>query len=296
MKDNMRIGVVNMQAFSGEKKKNLEAMFFYIKEAAAQKVDMLILPELCLQGYDLFVDEAISQEEKIAVAESIDGDSCKAIQEMALHTKQYIVFGMAELAADEKTLYNTAVAVSPTGEKWAYRKIHPFAKENLSFAKGEQPLLLDTPWGPVGVGICYDTYQFPELMRYYAYHGARLYVNPTAVSEEVDKQGSREAFLRYYKPTLEYGVLANTIYIASANLVGKDTFNTFGGGSVIIGPKQSDFYETDVCLYGGGYDCIEAGLFVADVDVSLATRQIFLPNPYAQGEPDFRPEIYKNLY
>ena len=295
MKDNMRIGVVNMRALSGKTKSNLTAILSYIKQSAAQQAELLLLPELCLQGYDFFVDEAVSYEEKLAAAQPIDGAACKSIREMAMHTKQYVVFGMAELA-DNNILYNTAVVIGPKGEMWAYRKLHPFAQENVAFAKGEEPLLVDTPWGPVGIGICYDTYQFPELMRYYAYKGARLYLNPTAVVEEVGKHGSREAFLRYYKPTLEYGVLANTIYIASANLAGMDSINTFGGGSVIIGPKETAFYETDVCVYGGDYVCTEPGLFVAEVDLSLATRRIFTPNPYAQGAADFRPEIYRKLY
>lgn len=52
--------------------------------------------------------------------------------------------------------------------------------------------MFETPWGPVGIEICYDSYQFPELMRYYVSKGMRLYLNPTAEFEQVELAGSRD--------------------------------------------------------------------------------------------------------
>lgn len=294
MENQLAIAVVNMHAKSGEKARNLRAMLDMTLAAGQRGIQLLLFPELCLQGYDLYVNPAVDRDARRAEAEPLGGPSCRAMAEAAAQAGCYVVFGMAELAEDGHTLYNTAAAISPEGAIAGYRKIHPFAEENLAFAKGDAPLLLDTPWGPVGVGICYDTYQFPELMRHYAHRGARLYLNPTALSEETHRPDSRRAFIRYYKPTLAYGVLANTIYVASANLTGRDSLHDFGGGSMVIGPKATEFYETDVACYAGDADETRPGMFSATIDLSLATRRLFVDNPLT-GAPDFRPEIYKKL-
>lgn len=293
MKDTLRIGVVNMQVASGKTEENLAHMLAVIAEAARAGASMLLFPELCLQGYDYYVDPGVSEAERRAQAITTESPQARALSQAAVENGLYVVYGAAERDAQSGLLYNAAFAACPDGAQQVYRKIHPFGDENRAFAKGDAPLLLQTPWGPVGIGICYDTYQFPELMRYYASKGARLYLNPTALSEETDKPGSREAFLRYYRPTLEYGVLANTIFIASANLTGQDTLHRFGGGSMVIGPAQTPFFETDVACYGGSADDTRPGTAYADIDLSLATRRLFVENPLT-GEPDFRPGLYRS--
>jgi predicted amidohydrolase len=154
--------------------------------------------------------------------------------------------------------------------------------------------MFDTEWGPVSIGVCYDTYQFPEIMRHYVAKGSRLYLNPTAVVEEIGREGGRQAFLDYYAPTLEYGVLCNTIFIASANLTGFDDNSYFGGGSAVIGPKITPFFETNVHYYAGCKDNVQEELLVATIDLSLAKRCL-MDDTGAAGEPDYRPDVYKKF-
>jgi predicted amidohydrolase len=131
-------------------------------------------------------------------------------------------------------------------------------------------------------------------MRHYVSKGSRLYLNPTAVIEEIPKEGSRQAFINYYAPTLEYGVLCNTIFIASANLTGFDDVNYFGGGSAVIGPKITPFFETDMTYYAGDKDNVQEGVFIATIDLSLA-RMRLMDDTGAAGEPDYRPELYRKF-
>lgn len=291
MKDIINVGTVNF--FPRSKKENLAEMERYIRLAAERNVDLLLFPEMCLTGYDMYIDESVSQSDKVMCAETLSGPSVKRIEALSKQYGMYIVFGMPQ--QDGFILYNSAVVTGPDGLIDSYRKIHPFGPELNWCEKGDTPFSFDTPWGKIGIGICYDTYQFPEIMRYHVYNGCRLYLNPTALLEEKDKEGSREAFLAYYRPLLEYGVLCNTIYIASANLTGKDRINTFGGGSVIIGPKPTEFFETQVKTYAGDYDNVYEGLFQAEIDLSLAARRLCIPRRQS-GTPDFRPEIYRKMY
>lgn len=293
--DIINVAVMNFKVAAGKKDVNLNKMKGLSVAAAKRGANLILFPELCVMGYDFYIDEKIDIKEKIKQTETLDGRVCKELAEVAKEHDLYIVFGTAEkINEDDTTLYNSAIAIGPEGVMGSYKKIHPFDSENTWCAKGDTPFMFDTKWGPISVGICYDSYQFPELMRYYVSKGSRLYLNPTALSEEISKEGSRQAFINYYAPTLEYGVLSNTIYIASSNLTGYDDFNYFGGGCAIIGPKVNAFFETDMHYYAGNKDNVQAELFVETIDLSLATTPLFKNNRIT-NTPDYRLDVYKKF-
>ena len=290
--DIMTVAVVNLRIETGNKEQNISHIKGFLRAAAKRGADLVLFPENCLMGNDYYVNDEVSRQEKL---ESAEYEGSSFYQEVASLTKKYEIYAVIGNAyREDEALYNVASVFGPEGYIGIYKKIHPFANENTWCVKGDKPFFFDTAFGPIGVGICYDTYQFPELMRYYASKGCRLYLNPTAMYEEIDKSNSRQSFLHYYAPTLEYGVLCNTIFVASANIVGYDGKSYMGGGSCIIGPKTSPFYETDLHYYAGNPDNDQEGMEMATIDLSLAKRILFVDNPDA-GEPDYRPQLYKTF-
>lgn len=291
--DILTIAVVNFKPDAGQKIENLRRMKGFAAAASKRGSDLILFPEMCLMGYDYYISQQITMEEKKESAETLDGNSAKTMAEISKKYGNYIVFGAAEYAEEKDCLYNSAFVTGPEGVIGTYRKIHPYDAENMWCEKGSEPFMFETPWGPVGIGICYDSYQFPELMRYYVSKGMRLYLNPTAEFEQVELAGSRESFLHYYS-TLDYGVICNSIFIASANLVGYDMETYFAGGSCILGPKVTPFVENDVYCYGGSRDNRQETLELATIDLSLADRSLWKENKWA-GEIDYRPHIYKKF-
>lgn len=291
--DILTIAVVNFKPDAGQKIENLRRMKGFAAAAAKRGSDLILFPEMCLMGYDYYISQQITMEEKKKSAETLDGNSAKTMAEISKKYGNYIVFGAAEYAEEKDCLYNSAFVTGPERVIGTYRKIHPYDAENMWCEKGSEPFMFETPWGPVGIGICYDSYQFPELMRYYVSKGMRLYLNPTAEFEQVELAGSRESFLHYYS-TLDYGVICNSIFIASANLVGYDMETYFAGGSCILGPKVTPFVENDVYCYGGSRDNRQETLELATIDLSLADRSLWKENKWA-GEIDYRPHIYKKF-
>ena len=290
--DIITVAVVNFKVETGKKEENVSRILAFSESAAKRGADLILFPEMCVAGYDYYIDESVSMEEKRNISEAMDGPTCTRIAEAAEKNGIYIVAGMAEKDKETGVLYNSAYVAGPAGPVGAYRKIHPFHYENSWCAKGDRPFLFDTKWGPVSVGICYDTYNFPELTRHYASKGSRLYLNPTALVERIHLAESRQGFLGFYVPTIEYPVVCNTIFVANANLVGKDRLHYFGGGSCVLGPKITPTTETDaVHYYAGDVNNVQAGLFLATLDLSLAKRALFTDNPYT-GVPDYRPELY----
>ncbi|OMO80643.1 Carbon-nitrogen hydrolase [Corchorus capsularis] len=90
-------------------------------------------------------------------------------------------------------LYNTCCVFGSDGKlKAKHRKIHLFAidipgdisyKESDLFAAGDEPRIVDTEIGRIGIGICHDI-RFPELAMLYKAKGAHLICYPGAFNNE----------------------------------------------------------------------------------------------------------------
>jgi len=92
--------------------------------------------------------------------ELIPGPSSLEIAKLTAKYGVYVVYGFFEHdESDPKVLYNTAAIVGPEGIIGSYRKMHPTRIEKV--IRGREPVTFDTKWGPIGVGICFDNYQYP---------------------------------------------------------------------------------------------------------------------------------------
>ncbi len=289
--DILTLSVVNFKVKARDIEANLKRIRGFARAAAMQGSELIVFPELSLSGYDVFVSDSGSGE-KEEVANAADEKVLSLLSETAKENGIAIVLGMP--GAEDGKFYNEAAYVAEDGRVSRYRKIHLFGRENEFFTKGAKPVMVSTKWGNIGLSICYDTYQFPELLRIYAAAGCRLVINPTAMVEEVGIGGSRSSFEHYYIKSLEYAAFCNGIYIASANLTGYDETNYFGGASGIFGPKITPFCEVDSHIYAGGPDNTQEGIVTKTIDLSLADRRIFIKNEIT-GESDYRPELYKAL-
>ncbi len=126
--------------------------------------------------------------------------------------------------------------------------------------------MFDTALGPIGISICYDFYQGPELSRVLALKGARLLVNPTGRS---DLPRAREH--------LEQSTLVraheNLVFAASANRVGASHGPPAWAGGSVIGAPQFPGFPTALARAGADEE-----LIVADLDFTeLAKWYDLLP-------------------
>ena len=76
MKDIITVAVANFRVDAANKESNLSRMCGFAEAAAKRGANLILFPEMCLYGYDYYVDETIPQEEKIKTAETINGPSC----------------------------------------------------------------------------------------------------------------------------------------------------------------------------------------------------------------------------
>lgn len=167
-----------------DKSRNLQRFLELIEEAAAQRVDVLVLPEMGLQGYADFAFSPGSKERSEQKqyyqreAETIPGPSTERIRQAAERFGMFVQMGLAESSLYGNAIYNSTALISPEGVVGVYRKLHN-QFEFPYFSPGEDAPVFEAPFGRVGSIVCYDLC-FPELIRSYALQGADVVLMSTA--------------------------------------------------------------------------------------------------------------------
>jgi predicted amidohydrolase len=131
------------------------------------------------------------REPKFAKAEDEQAPrGIAAFQVLARETGAWLLAGslVVRLPGEER-LANRSYLFDPQGAVVArYDKIHMFDvdlaggeryRESAQFRPGERAVLADTPWGKLGMSVCYDL-RFPALYRALAQAGARMLSIPSA--------------------------------------------------------------------------------------------------------------------
>lgn len=234
----MRIALVQFDVENGQPERNWEKMETLVRPVEA---DLVVLPELWHSGYDLAHAGKYAEQEN-EILERL-GDIARS--------KGIYFFAGSLLHRTARGIENSQAVFSPQGELIArYGKLHLFRlmHEDRYLTEGEQPVLVDTPWGKVGLAICYD-FRFPELFRHYALLDARLIVVPAQWPQ------AREL---HWKTLLRARAIENQLFVAANNRVGKSDETVFGGASALVDPWGETLAE--------GSD--EEGVFLADLDMS----------------------------
>jgi predicted amidohydrolase len=271
-KKDMAIALLQIHSKMKDVEANLKEIVNRVKEAGDQGANLIVAPELALTG-GLF-----KLEDCHMVAQTIPGPTTEEVGAAAKKANAYVVFGMAEKS--EKDLYNSVAVMSPNGNLVArYRKTHLWSFEHQIFKLGEEPCLIETEFGTVGVTICYDAC-FPEFIRALATMGATVITHSTfwLTHESFDKYGYDTGIYHSYCRTRAF---ENQVYFASANRVGNDEYLYGLGNSCIMTP-----WGTIAGKLGHA-----PGILVMKTEWErLAAWQEMEPH-----WPDRRPEFYKRI-
>lgn len=165
-----------------------------VEGASAQGANLVVLPECWNSPYAVtsFPVYAERAPEIGASCASVDGaasPSAAMLCQVARDKKIWLVGGSIPERDESNKLFNTCLVIDPTGKVVGkHRKVHLFDidvpgkitfKESDSLSPGSTVTVVDTPWGGVGVGICYDI-RFPELAFLMRQKGCSLLVYPGA--------------------------------------------------------------------------------------------------------------------
>lgn len=167
---------------------NLNEARRLIAKAVEQGAKLVVLPEY-------FPIMGMNETDKLAVREQPGtGRIQKFLADVAREFKIWLVGGSIPLVAnDPAKVRNSLLVFNDQGEQVArYDKIHLFNldlgnekyHEARTIEPGDQVVVVDTPFGRIGLAICYDL-RFPELFR--AMKNVDLLVLPSAFTATTGK-------------------------------------------------------------------------------------------------------------
>ena len=175
------------------------------------------------------------------LAETIPGPSTDLFGKIAKKYKCVIVASLFEKRA-AGLYHNTAAVIGTDGNIMGiYRKMHipddPLYYEKFYFTPGDVGpdggfRAWDTPWGKIGVLICWDQW-YPEAARLTALQGAEILFYPTAIGwhpGEKDEYGIAQH--ESWELIQRSHAVANGCYVCSPNRIGLEFVTDAAGKKV----------------------------------------------------------------
>lgn len=158
--DGPKTAVVNMTAKWGDVAATTKIMDKYVDQAAEKNVDVLVFPEMALNGYQYVKPDNGEDPMQVKTAETKDGPTAKHFAELAKKNNRYIIYGASEMPEGgpitengKKKVYNFAFICSLDGTVDTYQKIPRAGAEDQWSVAGNT--LLGAPSGvhlPIGNG------------------------------------------------------------------------------------------------------------------------------------------------
>jgi deaminated glutathione amidase len=211
---------------------NLKNVTALIRDAKKQGAELVVLPE----NVGCMARTLKTKLAQAAAEENHEGVHC--FSAIAKELGLWIVGGSLSIHAANDKMTNRSLVFRPDGTLAArYDKIHLYDadpkagetyRESHEIIAGDTAVITDTPWGKLGLTICYDL-RFPHLYRALAQAGAVMITVPAAFT-----QTTGEA---HWHVLLRARAIETGCYILAAAQTGEHEGNrkTYGH-SVIISP------------------------------------------------------------
>jgi len=212
---------------------NLNQAAKLITDAAHQGAKLIVLPEN-------FALMAMHPMDNVKIREKMGtGPIQDFLSQQAADLGIWLVAGTIPIVADNPRKYRAACLVFDDNGNCVgrYDKMHLFDvtvnsdeqySESKTIEAGDQIVVIDSPYGRLGLAICYDV-RFPELFRCMLDQGTELIVLPSAFTAATGKA--------HWEILVRSRAVENLCYIIAANQGG---YHTNGrethGNSMIVDP------------------------------------------------------------
>jgi N-carbamoylputrescine amidase len=244
--DLVTVGLIQMSA--GESPDaNMATLLPRIHNAAKKGAQIVCLQELFRSRY--FCQNEDHRNFKLA--ETIPGPSTEALGKLAQDNQLVIVAPLFEKRS-AGIYHNTAVIIDADGTiAGKYRKMHipddPLYYEKFYFTPGDLGFpSFRTRYAKIGVLVCWDQW-FPEAARLTSLGGAQILFYPTAIGWiPKEPRAVAERQRSAWEIIQRSHAVANGVYVAAVNRVGREGKLRFWGHSFVAGP----FGEILACASG----------------------------------------------
>jgi len=185
MSDCLQVAWVQHTA-TGDMLENLNSIECLTRPMLINKPDIVVLPEA-------FSWLQVDASQQLSWAEDVGtGRLQQQVSDWAKQWQCYVIAGSLPMRFDGQ-VYATLCVFNPLGQlEVFYRKQHLFSvvtpsgqryHEGALFAQGPVPVVWHSPWGAIGLALCFDL-RFASLFAYYRQQGVRLVLLPAAFTAE----------------------------------------------------------------------------------------------------------------
>jgi predicted amidohydrolase len=166
---------------------------------------------------------------------------------LASHYQIYIQPGTIMVQASPNQFKNRAYFFAPNGRYEYQDKLHLVSneKDDALLMNGTDQTLFHTPFGIIGIAICYDS-EFPEIVRKLCLHGAMLILVPSYTP-------SKASFHRVFY-SCRARAIENQCYVLMASAIGKTEFaaslENLTGQANLFTPIDDGFSDNGILAQG----------------------------------------------
>lgn len=225
-----------------------------ILSAAQAGAKLIVLPEN-------FSIMGMEKADHVNVSEVDGSGPIQAfLSEQARINSVWLIAGTVPIKSDDiNKVFAACLVYNDKGERISrYDKIHLFDvhlditdetyKESETFVAGNEVVVVATPFGKIGLAICYDL-RFPELFRQLVSLGAEIIVLPSAFTAITGNA--------HWEVLLRARAIENLCYVVASaqggyHVNGRETY----GNSMVVDPWGTIL---DILPHGSGY-------VIADID------------------------------
>jgi len=244
----MKLGIIQMLV-TENKDMNLKKAEKKIYDLINKKADIILLPECFNSPY------GINYFKKNAEYLPLNDDN--SLYNIKTHlmfkniSNKYpniYIFGGSIPEIDEEKIYNTCPVYHNGKLINKYRKIHLYEialkdhkfREADVLSNGNNPIIIETKWGNIGIGICYDL-RFPKLAEYYRKNNCKMILYPGAFNLITGQ--------KHWELLNKSRALDNMLFIASCSVARNNEadFKAWGH-SMIVNPNSeiiNKLYENE---------------------------------------------------
>jgi len=252
-----RLACVQVQA-GNDLDENVAAAGELARAARADGADFIALPE-CVAMME------VGRRNVLAAAETEDDHpALAAFRALAGELGVWLLAGTLTIRLDGERVANRCYLLDDRGRIGArYDKIHMFDvdleggesyRESATYRPGAEAVLAETPWGLLGMTVCYDL-RFPGLYRELAQAGAMLLAVPSAFTRPTGRA--------HWEVLLRARAIENGAFVFAPAQCGEHPRGrTTWGHSLIVDPWG------EVLADGGE----TPGFVAADIDLAQALK------------------------
>lgn len=231
----MKIALCQMEN-KGSVQENLESSLRAVREAALQRADLILFPEVQLtEFFPQYPGQDVSGY-RVGLDSEIVRAFCDAARENQIMVVPNLYLEEHGKAYDASLLIRKDGTIAGVQKMVHVAQADKFFEQDYYTPADDGFQVFETEFGKIGLVICFDRH-YPESIRTEALMGADLILIPTVNTKAEPSE--------MFEWELRVQAFHNSVYIAMCNRVGTEGEMDFSGESIVVDANGNTILKAD---------------------------------------------------